>query len=104
MQELNIKQKRICLVPSSKRNPGKEGAASGGKGKGQSPPQGASLPHSALRVPGLRTSRGDAGLWKPTDCTRPGEPLSGRTGCRVHACLSVSSIPISYLLQVERRG
>lgn len=52
MQELNIKQKWICLVPSSKRNPGKEGAASGGKGKGQSPPQGASLPHSALRGPG----------------------------------------------------
>ena len=39
-------------MPSSKRNPGKEGAASGGKGKGQSPPQGAPLPHSALRGPG----------------------------------------------------
>ena len=115
MQELNIKQKWICLVPSSKRNPGKEGAASGGKGKGQSPPQGASLPHSALRGPGASHKPRRRGAVEAHRLHEAGGTAfrahgvqgargAGRTGCRVRACLSVSSIPISYLLQVERRG
>lgn len=89
----HIKQKWICQMSSFKRDPGKEGLLMEGKGKGRIHPKGVSLLHSALRGPGLCTSRGGVGLWKPTDCKRAQGTIFRVQG----ACLPVSFLHSDFL-------
>lgn len=81
-------------MPSSKRNPWERGAISGRKGqRAESTPRGRLFLTLHCGVPGLRTSRGDVGLWKPTDC-----PRAEGTVFRVQgACLPVSFLYSDFL-------
>lgn len=81
-------------MPSSKRNPWERGAISGRKGqRAESTPRGRLFLTLHCGVLGLRTSRGDVGLWKPTDC-----PRAEGTVLRVQgACLPVSFLYSDFL-------